>query len=80
MEAVDTHGNEVLVTSADGAGAIGPVAVALDAASVRVTGLTLRTPTLDDVFLEATGNRIAFDDHDSQGDTDTPTERDEAIR
>jgi hypothetical protein len=25
---------------------------------VKVTGLTLRTPTLDDVFLDVTGNRM----------------------
>ena len=35
-----------------------PVAVALNGCGVRVRELTLRTPTLDDVFLELTGNRI----------------------
>ena len=35
-----------------------PVAVALHEASVQVRNLTLRTPTLDDVFLELTGGRI----------------------
>ena len=35
-----------------------PVAVALSKASIRVRTLTLRTPTLDDVFFELTGNRI----------------------
>ena len=40
------------------AAAVSPVAVALDQAGVTVTELTLRTPTLDDVFLELTGDRI----------------------
>jgi ABC-2 type transport system ATP-binding protein len=34
------------------------VAVALSSAGVKVNELTLRTPTLDDVFLEMTGNRM----------------------
>jgi ABC-2 type transport system ATP-binding protein len=38
--------------------------VALNGCDVRVRELTLRTPTLDDVFLELTGNRIQSDaDH-----------------
>ena len=37
---------------------ISPVAVALSDGGVRVKDLTLRTTTLDDVFLELTGNRI----------------------
>ena len=41
-----------------GPAAISPVAVALSGCGVRVRELTLRTPTLDDVFLELTGNRI----------------------
>ena len=34
------------------------MAVALSEAGIKVRALTLRTPTLDDVFLELTGNRI----------------------
>jgi ABC-2 type transport system ATP-binding protein len=58
IESVTTTGNELLAHTADGAAAISPVAVALAEAGVRVRNLTLRTPTLDDVFLELTGNRI----------------------
>ena len=43
---------------ADGSASISPVAVALAGCGVKVLELTLRTPTLDDVFLELTGNRI----------------------
>ena len=55
---VEIHGDELTVATANGAGAISPVAVALNGCDVRVRELTLRTPTLDDVFLELTGNRI----------------------
>ena len=50
--------HEVVVTTADGAATISAVAVALDSGGVHVRDLTLRTPTLDDVFLELTGTRI----------------------
>jgi ABC-2 type transport system ATP-binding protein len=61
VDAVDTvtmAGKEILAHTADGAAAVSPVAVALSDAGIRVRALTLRTPTLDDVFLELTGNRI----------------------
>jgi hypothetical protein len=45
------------VTSVDGAATIGAVAVALNTVA-PVQHLALRTPTLDDVFLELTGNRM----------------------
>jgi ABC-2 type transport system ATP-binding protein len=51
------HGDELLVSADDGAATIGSVAVALATVS-QVRNLTLRTPTLDDVFLELTGNRM----------------------
>jgi ABC-2 type transport system ATP-binding protein len=68
VQAVEVRGDELLVTAADGAALIGPVAVALHGCSVRVRDLTLRTPTLDDVFLELTGSRIrTADGHDDDG-------------
>jgi ABC-2 type transport system ATP-binding protein len=57
VRGVDVLGEELIVTAEDGAATIGAVAVALDAVA-PVRHLTLRTPTLDDVFLELTGNRI----------------------
>jgi ABC-2 type transport system ATP-binding protein len=56
----EAHGEELVITSGDGAATIGAVAVAL-ATVTNVKNLTLRTPTLDDVFLEMTGNRIESD-------------------
>ncbi|MGE3620981.1 MAG: ATP-binding cassette domain-containing protein [Acidimicrobiia bacterium] len=58
---VEIHGDEVSIVADDGAAAVSPVAVALDSCGVRVRDLTLRTPTLDDVFLELTGNRLQPD-------------------
>ena len=58
VEQVSSHGNEVTIMVNDGAATISPVAVALHEAEVQVRNLTLRTPTLDDVFLELTGGRI----------------------
>ena len=61
VRGVDARGDELIVTAADGAATIGAVAVALDAVA-PVRHLTLRTPTLDDVFMELTGNHIEIDD------------------
>jgi len=58
VEQVTAHGSEVTIMVNDGAAMISPVAVALHAANLHVRNLTLRTPTLDDVFLELTGGRI----------------------
>ena len=55
VQGVEARGDELIITAINGPATIGPVAVALNGA---VRELTLRTPTLDDVFLELTGNRI----------------------
>ena len=58
VSGVEAHGDELVISSDNGSATISPVAVALAAAEVVVRNLTLRTPTLDDVFLELTGTRI----------------------
>jgi ABC-2 type transport system ATP-binding protein len=58
VSTAELHGDELTIAAADGASIISPVAVALSADGVHVKDLTLRTTTLDDVFLELTGNRI----------------------
>jgi ABC-2 type transport system ATP-binding protein len=55
---VTVHGQEINVRTTRGAATISPVAVALSQHDVPVSQLTLRTPTLDDVFLELTGAHI----------------------
>ena len=67
MTSVESVDDEILVSTADGAVTIGPVAIALGKHDIAVRDLTLRTTTLDDVFLELTGSRI-------QNDEPTPTE------
>jgi len=61
VERVEMSDDEVVMSVANGAAAISPVAVALAEAGVMVEGLTLRTPTLDDVFLRLTGSRMQED-------------------
>ena len=56
---VEAHGQEITVATPDGPQAVGRVAVELARSGVAVERLTLRTPTLDDVFLEVTGNRMS---------------------
>jgi ABC-2 type transport system ATP-binding protein len=58
IEAVDVYDEEVSIRVANGAAFISAVALALNAASIHVRELTLRTPTLDDVFLSVTGGRF----------------------
>ena len=65
---VDVHGDELVIATGDGPAALSPVAVALGTSDVPVRELTLRTPTLDDVFLELTGARIEHDDSSDDDD------------
>ncbi|HEV3227237.1 MAG TPA: ATP-binding cassette domain-containing protein [Acidimicrobiales bacterium] len=58
IQSVEAHGNELVIAATNGSAAISPVAVALSTCDVAVRDLTLRTPTLDDVFLELTGSHI----------------------
>jgi ABC-2 type transport system ATP-binding protein len=62
VDGVDVHGDELAIATTAGAAAVSPVAVALNGCGVGVRDITLRTPTLDDVFLELTGNRIQNDE------------------
>ncbi len=63
VESVDAHGQELTISVANGAALISTIALALDHHNIMVQELTLRTPTLDDVFLQVTGARL-------QGDAD----------
>jgi ABC-2 type transport system ATP-binding protein len=64
VDSVDARGNELIITTSAGAATISPVAVALSTCEIAVRDLTLRTPTLDDVFLELTGTHIERQDDD----------------
>ena len=58
LGAIDVFGDEVRVATDHGAQSLSPVALALDQAGVAVKELSLRTPTLDDVFLDVTGTHL----------------------
>ncbi|MDQ2650295.1 MAG: ATP-binding cassette domain-containing protein, partial [Actinomycetota bacterium] len=58
VTSAELHGRELSVACADGAALVSPITVAVSGLGVKVRSLTLRTPTLDDVFLELTGNRM----------------------
>ena len=62
VDKVDVRGEELTIATPDGPRVVGKVAVVLEESGVPVERLTLRTPTLDDVFLKVTGNRIGTDD------------------
>ncbi len=68
VDRVDVYGDEVAVAAPDGSKVVGRVAVAFEEAGVEVERLTMRTTTLDDVFLEVTGNRMRETSDDSEGD------------
>ena len=58
LDAVDVTGGEVIMQVSNGAAAISRVALALNYVGVEVSEITLRTPTLDDVFLSVAGERM----------------------
>jgi ABC-2 type transport system ATP-binding protein len=62
IDEVQTHHNEIALVTADGSALIAQVAVALNGCGVPVRSLTLRTPTLDDVYLHVTGSHFAEGD------------------
>jgi ABC-2 type transport system ATP-binding protein len=55
---VRKSGATVSVDVNDGASSLSPIAVALANAGIGVQGLTVHRPTLDDVFLHVTGERL----------------------
>ncbi len=58
---VNVHGSEVTVATSDGATLVNDLVVVLNRADRRAEQLTLRTPTLDDVFLQVTGSHLEAD-------------------
>jgi ABC-2 type transport system ATP-binding protein len=73
VSGVEVHGRELSLATSDGASVIAGVAVALNGCGVPVTSLTLRTPTLDDVFLSVTGSHLAVDGSGAEPDELTET-------
>ena len=68
VESVEVHGDEVALSVDEGSKVIGPVAIALDQSGATVLEITLRTATLDDVFLHYTGARLEVDAEVDEGE------------
>ena len=62
VEQVDVRGSELIISVSNGPELIGHVAIALNESGVNVREIMLRTPTLDDVFLQVTGERLQIED------------------
>lgn len=63
VQGVDVNDAELTISVKNGAELISHVAVALNKSDVAVQEITLRTPSLDDVFLQITGERMPTDDN-----------------
>ena len=73
VSAIETHGNEITISVSNGASLISAVALRLNETGVDVQELTLRTPTLDDVYLQVTGARFLSDGAAPEpGEPETP--------
>ena len=67
VERVERHGDELTVMTPDAPSALSAIAVSLENSGVKVRNLTMRTPTLDDVFLELTGAHLRVGESDEGG-------------
>ena len=72
VTAIETHGSEITISVSNGASLISAVALRLSEQELAVQELTLRTPTLDDVFLHVTGVRFQSDGA-SEGEAEAET-------
>ena len=61
VEEVTTGPQGLTISTADGAGLVAEVAVAFSRQGISPQSLTVRTPSLDDVFLRATGHRLSHE-------------------
>jgi ABC-2 type transport system ATP-binding protein len=75
LERVIVEPDELALFVEDGAASIAEIVRRLDAAGVEVGAISVSRPTLDDVFLEATGRRL---EGAQQEHTDEAAEEDEA--
>lgn len=61
VDQVDAYEAELTISVTNGASLISAIALALNDCDITVNELMLRTPTLDDVFLQVTGARLQED-------------------
>ena len=75
VSSIEAHESEITISVGNGASVISAVALRLNESGLAVQELTLRTPTLDDVFLQVTGSRFQSDgssQNSSDGETGQP--------
>ena len=72
VDKVQVFSNEVAVSVSNGAAMISKVALAMEKAGLEIDEIALRTPTLDDVFLQVTGARIEERHQDQRETEGTP--------
>lgn len=72
IASVEIHGQELTISVGNGAALISDVALALNQRGIGVQELTLRTPTLEDVFLQVTGERLREGPGEQQGPGEEP--------
>ena len=58
VDDVTMDSGRITISTSNGSGALSPIALSLGRGNVAVSSLTLRTPTLDDVFEALTGSHI----------------------
>ena len=58
IDDVSVEKGRITVSTSDGPATLSPIALSLGESGLEVKSLTLRTPTLDDVFAELTGSHI----------------------
>ena len=62
VEGVTAHDSQLTISVSNGASLVSAVALKLNELGITIQELTLRTPTLDDVFLQVTGTRFRQDE------------------
>ncbi len=73
VSAIETHGSEITISVTNGASMVSAVALRLNEMGLAVQELTLRTPTLDDVYLHVTGERFQSEGPaEGSGETGAP--------
>jgi ABC-2 type transport system ATP-binding protein len=61
VESITASGGSIIITTPDSRVALNEVVIALNQTKLTVRSLTLRSPTLDDVFAALTGSRMTAD-------------------
>jgi ABC-2 type transport system ATP-binding protein len=70
LERLVAGADDLVLYVADGAGSIAEIVRRLDRDSIEVGAISVSRPTLDDVFLRATGRRLEGQEQETEGEAD----------